>query len=278
MAGRADADPQALVQTVTQELAPYIEQLRAQVEQLNGRVARGKEELARIEGEARARTEAGQQVQALLQTVREAFEQELSRLRESYTQLQVEAERARTERAAAQASLASMNALAEERRRDIEHFEAVRAESEARVQALARQAEAEEQRLQALQTHVAEALAQRDEIAADVEQLRRSKREIEMEIEELQTSFRPLRPYRPGEGRPRYATAETQLNVKVQVHDARALRVYAQSSGLEMRAAVTEALRNYLPHSAYDEALHQLMSEWRSANEPAVEPQPDLLR
>jgi len=114
-----------------------------------------------------------------------------------------------------------------------------------------RQAEDAQRQLAAVSARVEEAAALDVEIRTRVEDLR-------TEEESLRRSHRPLLPYEPPLRRPRLATQETQLNTKVQQHDAAAVRLYAEESGMEVKRIVTEALRNYLPPEAYEAALATL--------------------
>jgi hypothetical protein len=121
-----------------------------------------------------------------------------------------------------------------------------------------------ERRRTSLQISLAEAQGLLEQVRGQVEALREERRDLEQ-------SFRPLQPYHPPVQRLRLATVEVQVNTKLQQHDATALRLYAEQSGMELKRIVTEALRNYLSAEVYQVALGALEEDARHGLEPQAE-------
>lgn len=208
---------------------------------------------AEVEGDlARRRAEGeglGAQVEALRQRLA-ALREEAHGLEAACAQRRAEVEVLRREREALDAArghAAEVRALAErealEARIAAENLERWRAEA---------------------QSGLAETQGLLEQVTGEVEHLRGEKRALER-------AFRPLLPYRPPAQRLRLATAEVQVNSKLQQHDATALRLYAEQTGTEMKRILMEALRNYLPTEVYAAALDLLQEQGRQGLQPHAE-------
>ena len=272
---------QGLLAAVVRELEPRARQLRKEIRELEAERRTTSESLARlraevgvrqeaVEGQKRQAREAHDELMRLLRDARADIEAEIARRRQEIDAVREQLRAAEVELHQRRGELEALTARAESLRRDVAAAEqelrrlaAARQDAEASTALAGKLAAAEDERLAGLRRQADEVQELRDEMAQEAERLRQ-------EIAALKAAHRPLRPYAPPENRPRIALEEQQVNAKLQAHDARALRLYAQEAGIEMRAVVTEALRNYLPHAAYDEALRQLIEEHHQAAQPAA--------
>lgn len=201
--------------------------------------------------------------QAVLTEAREAAGRDLDARREELRQATTQAEGTREALLKARGELAEVEGTRAASKAALADLEARRRNLEAEIR-LTEDRRAESLRAMEEAQHQLAAITARVEEAAGLEAAIRNRVDALAATEEaLRQSHRPLLPYSPPLRRPRLATAEQQLNVKVQAHDAAAVRVYAEQSGLELKRVATEALRNYLPHEAYAAALEALEEQAR---------------
>ncbi len=117
---------------------------------------------------------------------------------------------------------------------------------------------------------------QRDGAHADLvtlgtrrEQLQQETSELAQQRDELKRAFRPLLPYTPPADRCRLSSEDATLAVRVERLDFVSLKKYQETQGVSAKQAVMEALRNYLPHAAYRDALAALEEEAEQQRAPA---------
>lgn len=228
----------------------YAEQLRVLQGETAALVRGAKEEAERDLGRRRAELEAlNGQVTATSQRLAE-LRDEAAALEGRVAELRATAEVLGRERMALETTVRQLN---EEM-----------VDAEKRAEAARAATEGLERRRVGVQTALAEAQGLLEQMQGQVEALREERRALER-------SFRPLMPYRPPVQRIRLATVEVQVNSKLQQHDATALRLYAEQSGMEIKKIITEALRNYLSAEVYGVALEALEEEAKHGLEQYAE-------
>lgn len=251
------------------------EQGRARVEALEERASALRTELAVLESGAERERRHAQELAAAhagaadaLRALRKDVEEQVAARRAEAVRLEEDITRLRSEIEALEGTAADRRATVQtlEREREalqdtIRNLEGEKVRLEGQVTVAGHLAADAERRLQAVREDLQQAEGRLIAAETGLDELVRQK-------EELERSFRPLRPYAPPAHRLRAATVDVQVNAKLQRHDAMALRLYAEQTGTEIRRVIMDALRNYVPEGVYEAALRMLEAEARQGLEP----------
>lgn len=270
-------------------------ELEAEVETLRRRQGETAADVARLEAE-RARVEAqvarlqdhlveltGQQerLAAEIAEIRERVAAERERLLGEITGLE---SRARQVRAEAQAEIDRLQAGAAEQRQRLEreHSDLLQRVSDLRLQVVQGEAGAQlaQQAAESAREQAAEARRQLDGLRASIHELQEMKdtltgqvQGLKQHYEQLQREGRPLLPYRPSaSGLTRAYFDDVKFGNKLPRLDWKAVEIYsnpASGAGLPITKILVEALRNYLPHSAYERAIDDIREELLEQAQPA---------
>lgn len=290
----AEQRAQQLVEMVFGQLEPRVRELQAQERQAEERIQALRFDEERVRGDLHALQARIEEKERQVEQLRQAeamvlqatagatdvlagfkatLEAEIVRLRNEVATLQGEIERHSVERSSLEGQIGALRqqlaALQEEHARKVEGLGAERARLSAEIGELeARSAEArevaaaDEARARAAREAANEAelwLARlRNDIAEASQQMAQVRSQAEAlgrHYEELQRMGRPLSPYSLPEELPAWALTIRKVGTQLLELDYLAADWYAEAANTELRGVFTEALRNYLPHQAYDEAI-----------------------
>lgn len=226
------------------QLLEEVASLNREAAQLSGQISAESRERELLEDEsARLRAEASELQSALSDTLAlkkrelEILEEERGHLQTMHAQLQ---ESLREALCQAGDIMKSVLAL-ESRRGRLERDLVAKQEELAQVEAeLTRRSE----EMKIIETQAAD-------IETNLDQLREK-------YQRLLEEGRPLKPYRIPPRLPRLATANRKIGTAVTELDFRALHLYREAGGGEIGAIVQHALRNFIPHEHYHEALERI--------------------
>lgn len=263
LAAAAGAVEQA--QAAIQALVQREQSLQAALEKLEERWGSLQEEVAELRA---ARAAAGAETATVRRQVNDLEERRLA-LRDQVRAEEEEVrqvlaklrDRVQAEESAARESVAR---LAEARAQ----AEAAAGAAQARAQAAEDQAAAGAKTLADMQARLADTQARQMALASEIARM-------EEERDELVASYRPLRPWQPAGPIKKYLTGKIKFSCQVRLIHRKALEAMLANSGLfpgyptTLDDLVSEALRNYLPTDAFEQALEMAEREEEQGHEPA---------
>jgi chromosome segregation ATPase len=226
---------------------------------------------AALEGVRAAGSQMAEQVRAAMAQVLGDARAALATAQSELAAVRKEVDTAKAERAALAGEVTTLRATISdlEGRRERLHDE-VR-QYDAAAESARERAELAAEKLAVAEESLAGVHAQVDEQRGLVGDLEGRAEVLHQQIAELEASHRPLHSYVPPVDRPRLSYSAEQCNTRLERLDVAALRLYATEARVDIRAVLTAALRDVLPHDTYARALDVLREQAERDLTPATE-------
>lgn len=220
----------------------------------------------------------GQTLTRLLREEVERLKQQIDHYKHRISGLEGNLHQLRQEQAALEGELRLGDRLAGEvatQKEQLDQLKEQAAAAQERAAVAEARADGSHLLLENLQQQVVEARRQleavREAVVAEqngLETLRSEMAQLQHEYAELKEQGRPLLPYQPPAVVPRRAMEVVKFGTQLPILDQYALQAYAHSLGMEIKGLVAAAVRNYLPHDAYHQALTRVERETAEASQP----------